>query len=449
MSDPTRSAISYQQLIFIGSLMTAIPATFVALWLIWTGRVASHAAWGYSALLAAATFILALGVRSRLISPLRTLSNMLLAVREGDYSIRGREARHGDALGEVFFELNSLIEALHEQRLDAIEAARLLRKVMEEIDVSVFTFDDEMRLRLVNRAGERLLQQPAERLLGRSAGELGLAASLQGDTPVVREMAFPLRAGRWELRHGAFRQRGVPHQLLVATDLSKALREEERQAWQRLLRVLGHELNNSLTPIKSMAATLETLLAREPRPGDWEEDLGRGLHVIRSRTETLGRFMESYSQLARLPQPVMRPVNVREVVERVLKLESRLRVVLTGGPDLTIEADADQLEQLLINLVRNAVDASVETGGSVEVGWALNGSYLDLCVRDEGHGIANPANLFVPFFTTKAGGSGIGLVLSRQIAESHAGTLTLENRPATRGCEARLKLPLERAVGGS
>jgi signal transduction histidine kinase len=320
--------------------------------------------------------------------------------------------------------------------------------------VAVFAFDPERRLRLVNRAGERLLSQSAERVFMRTADELGLSDCLSvrdDDAAHTLSAAFPGDGGvfkRWGVRRSSFRERGVPHQLLVITDLSQPLREEELKAWQRIVRVLGHELNNSLAPIKSIAGSLASLLTREPPPADWRDDMQHGLTVVSSRAESLSRFMESYASLARLPPPRLAPVRVGEVVSRVAGLETRLRVEVEPGAEQIISADADQLEQLLINLVRNAADASLVTGGGVRVGWrrtsagANGGGHVEIWVRDEGLGIANAANLFVPFFTTKPGGSGIGLVLCRQIAEAHGGTLMLENRRRAQGCEARLRLPL-------
>jgi two-component system nitrogen regulation sensor histidine kinase NtrY len=345
-------------------------------------------------------------------------------------------------------EVNDLGQTLRDQRLGAMEATALLRTVMGEIDVAVFAFDGNQRLRLVNRAGEKLLAQPAMRLLGRTSDELGLAVCLNrpdGGAQTM-QMVFPGGVGRWDIRRSTFREGGAQHQLLVLTDLSQTLREEERTAWQRLLRVLGHELNNSLAPIKSVAGSLADLLGRQPRPADWGEDMQRGLEVISSRADSLARFVESYSKLARLPQPRFEPLNIRDLLLRVASLETRLPVKVVSGPGLIISGDNVQLEQLLINLVRNAVDASMEaapaSGGAVEVSWAQSNGKVEVWIRDEGPGLANTANLFVPFFTTKVDGSGIGLVLSRQIAEAHGGTLTLENRAGLRGCEAVLRLPL-------
>jgi nitrogen fixation/metabolism regulation signal transduction histidine kinase len=314
---------------------------------------------------------------------------------------------------------------------------------MEEIDVAVFAFDEERRLQLANRAGERTLDRPVERLWGRTAEELGLATALDAGERGVLELAFPSGLGRYEVTGGTFRQHGRPHRLLVLANVSRALREEERQAWQRLIRVLGHELNNSLAPIKSIAGSLGQMLERSDRPPDWDDDAKRGLTVISARAEALSRFMEAYGRLARLPPPQLQPVSVSALVRRVAGLETRVPIAINAGPEVLLQADPDQIEQLLINVLRNAADASLETSGRVAVGWEVRAGQVVVSVDDEGPGISNTANLFVPFFTTKPGGSGIGLVLSRQIAEAHGGSLDLRNRVDARGCEARLILPLE------
>ncbi|HUU12775.1 MAG TPA: ATP-binding protein [Terriglobia bacterium] len=433
---------SHERRVLTLALLAGLPGSLLAFILLWVGDYSSRTQVTLGALVVGTWLAFAFAVRHRVVFPLRTISNLLGALREGDFSVRARGARRDDALGEVVLEVNALSETLREQRLGALEASALLRKVMEEIDVAVFAFDGEQKLQLVNRAAERLLGQPAGRLLGRTAADLRLAECLESESPRTAPLSFPGRVGRWEIHRSTFRERGLPHQLLVLSDLSRALREEERQAWQRLIRVLGHELNNSLAPIRSVAESLETMLRREPLAADWREDARRGLAVIGARAEALSRFMGAYARLARLPPPQLRLVNVSEWIRRATRLETRLEVKLEPGPELTVRADGDQLEQLLINLVRNAVDAALETGGGASVAWRKNGNYLEIRVEDEGPGLSNPANLFVPFFTTKLAGSGIGLVLCRQIAEAHGGTLTLENRKAGRGCEARVRLPL-------
>ena len=434
--------LTHDRRILMLALLSGLPAVVVALVLLWRGDFSPNTRWTLTVLLLGGWFGFALAARERVAHPLQTVSNLLSALREEDFSVRARGARRDDPLGDVMFEVNALSETLREQRLGALEATALLRTVMEEINLAVFAFDDAQRLRLVNRAGERLLAQPVERLLGRTAAELGLSDCLQGKTTRTLQMTFPGGIGRWGMRRNSFRQGGLPHQLLVLADLSQALREEERQAWQRLLRVLGHELNNSLAPIKSISGSLAGLLNREPPPADWREDMQRGLDVIASRADALSRFMEAYSRLARLPQPKLQPLEIEPLVRRVAGLETRVPVVLLPAANVLIQADGDQLEQLLINLLRNAADAALETKGGVRIGWAKAGAQLEVHVEDEGPGLSNTGNLFVPFFTTKPGGSGIGLALSRQIAEAHGGSLTLENRKQATGCVARLRLPL-------
>jgi two-component system, NtrC family, nitrogen regulation sensor histidine kinase NtrY len=436
--------MKFERRVTVLALFAGLPGVALCALLLWFDGYSSRVQWTVDLLLVCVWLGIAANLKNRVVRPLQTLSNILAAIREGDYSIRGRRAASGDALGEVMLEVNDLGATLRGQRLGAMEATALLRTVMSEIDSAIFAFDPSQQLRLVNRAGERLLARPGALLLGRTSAELGLSACLDGNEdhrPYTMQMVFPGGAGRWEIRHGTFREGGMQHQLLVLTDLSQTLREEERSAWQRLLRVLGHELNNSLAPIKSVAGSLADLIERDTRPADWREDMHRGLEVISSRADSLARFIESYSKLARLPPPRFERLQIGEVVKRVAALETRLPVKVSAGPDIAVRADGAQLEQLLINLVRNAVDASLESQGSVEVGWTRQNGKLIVSVKDEGLGLANTANLFVPFFTTKSSGSGIGLVLSRQIAESHGGNVTLENRTDVTGCEAKLILP--------
>jgi two-component system nitrogen regulation sensor histidine kinase NtrY len=437
-----KPSLVHEQRVLLLALLSGLPAVLTALIILWTYDFSPRVQWTLGLLIVGCWLGFAFGVRDRVANPLRTLANLLEAIREGDYSIRARGVRKDDALGEVMQQVNMMGSTLRAQRLGALEATTLLRKVMEEIEVAVFAFDGEQRLRLVNRAGERLLGEPSERLLAKSAVSLGLEPYLAGEPHQTIQRNFAGGSGRWGVGRSMFREGGLPHQLLVFTDLTRPLREEELKAWQRLVRVLGHELNNSLAPIKSIAGSLESILNRQPRASDWEDDMRSGLAVIASRSEALGRFMTAYARLARLPAPTLAPLELSTLVRRVAGLETRLQPELIAGPELTIRADGDQLEQALINLIRNAADASLETGGTVRVGWRRQTTGVVIWVRDEGHGLANTSNLFVPFFTTKPGGSGIGLVLSRQIAEGHGGSLTLQNATDGPGCEACMMLPM-------
>ncbi len=440
-----KRSLGYERRLMLVAFVGGLPGSLAALVFFWAGPHALRLKWTATLVIVGVWLGACLVLRERTIRPLQTLSNVLAALREGDYSIRVRGIRRDDALGELQIETNSLAEMMRRQRFDAVEATTLLHTVMGEIDVAIFAFDAGQTLRLANRAGERLLAQPSAALLGKSARELDLKDCLEGEPTRTFERRFPGGLGRWGLRRSLFREEGRPHQLLVIANLSLALREEERTAWQRLIRVLGHELNNSLTPIKSIAGSLQRVLTRMDLPkerSEDREDLARGLSIIGARAEALGRFLEGYARLAKLPAPKFGPLAIDPWVREIARLEVRLPVVVQGGPPLVLAADRDQLEQLLINLIRNAVDAVLETRGEVRVRWEKRDGEFELDVEDDGPGLGNPANLFVPFFTTKEKGTGIGLVLARQIAENHGGSLTVENRANARGCLARVRLPI-------
>ena len=438
--------LRYERRIFLMALAVGFPGVAVALLLLWgPPSWIVQRPWGFTIGIVILWLMLAFALRRHIVSPLQTVSNVVAALREGDFSVRGRQSRSlnpHDTLEELIREINELARLLHAQRLGAVEAAALLSKVMEEIDVAVYTFDAENRLKLLNRSAAQLLNLAPERAIGKTASELELLEYLDDTGPRVRDASFAGRTGRWEIRRSAFREEGRPHRLLVFSDLTRTLREEELQAWQRIVRVIGHEINNSLTPIKSISGSLQSQMVKPDRAADWEQDLERGLEIIGSRAEALGRFMNAYTRLAKLPKPRLQPVDIGALVRRIAGLETRMMVHLHSTKPLTVSADADQLEQVVINLIRNAVDASIETGGGVAVTWDSCPTHADLRIEDEGPGLSNTSNLFVPFFTTKPGGSGIGLVLSRQIAEAHGGSLRLENRPSGRGCIAHLRLPL-------
>lgn len=439
--------LRHESRLFLYAVLAGLPGSVAALWLLWSGVYSSRIQWTLTLIIAATWLGFAFAVRERTVMPLQTLANLIESLREGDYSIRAREPAGRDALGDVMVEVNELGELLRSQRFLRLDATTLLQQVIQEVDVAVFTFDEEGTLRLANRAAERMMAQPQERLLGRSAAELGLEDSLRAeDLTTTFEHTFPGQTGRWQARRSTFRESGRPTHLLVLSDLSKALRAEERQAWQRLIRVLGHELNNSLAPIKSTASTLAGILRRDDPHEGWRDDAQRGLVMIADRCESLNRFVVAYSKLARLPAPQRSPLSVAPLIRRVVGFETRRQVRVeepAEGESQVIRADRAQLEQLLINLIKNAVEAVMENDGDVVVTWSRGKAEVEIRVLDTGPGLAATHNLFVPFFTTKPGGSGIGLVLCRQIAEAHSGRLTLENRQDTEsGCVAKLSLPI-------
>ena len=370
---------SHEGRVVLLALLAGLPGSVTAFWMLWIEYPSSaKVQWTLTVLILGAWLGFALAVRERVVFPLQTLSNLLGALREGDFSVRGRSPRPDDALGEVMREVNTLGSTLREQRLGAMEATTLLRTVMREIAVAIFAFDENQRLRLVNRAGERLLAAPAERLLGQTAGELQMDVCLDGPAVTTLQTVFPGGAGRWGVRRTRIREHGLPLELVVISDLTQALSEQELHAWQRLVRVLGHELNNSLTPIKSIAGSLESIVARDPLPDDWRDDMRRGLSVIMSRSDSLSRFIGAYARLAKLPRPQLQPLSVADCVGRAVSFETRLPVQVEAGPNFTIQGDPDQLEQVLINLLRNAADASLTTKGRRDGGLAARHDAGDL-----------------------------------------------------------------------
>jgi len=404
-----------------------------------------------------ACLLIGAALHDHIVRPLQTLANVVGALRDEDYSFRARLAIPNDALGELSLEVNALADLLAKHRTGAMEATALLQRVVEEVDIPIFAFDPANRLRLMNSSGEKLLQQSSNRLIGRSASELKLGNCLSCENESLVEVSFGTEA-RWFVRRSSFRQQGVPHTLVVLSDVSRALREEERRAWQRLIRVLGHELNNSLAPIKSIAGSLRSRIIRHGIKEDEKQDFERGLSIIETRAASLNRFLQGYRQLAQMPPPVLQSCSVSAIVRRVAALETRVRVQVRPGLDLACMADPDQLEQMLINLLRNAAEAVLqeadagtnsndskqrEVEGPVVLSWSSGADELIITIEDNGPGLMNPSNAFVPFYTTKAEGSGIGLVLSRQIAEAHGGSLELENRSDRQGCVVKIRLPMK------
>lgn len=393
-------------------------------WLPWVATVAG-------------VILLAWHLPARILRPISSLASVLEAVRGEDLSLRARADR-GGVMGDLAREINRLADSLRTHKLATRQSDALLAKLMQEIDLPIFTFDRQWKLAAANPAAERLCGLRLN--AGISAQSLGLQDLVErvDDEPVRLELAGG--AGRFLVRRRLFRIAGKPHTLLVLDEVGDALGAERREAWQSLVRVLGHEINNSLTPIKSIS---QTLLSTGAEALDAEE-VREGLALIASRADALGRFVGGYAALARLPAPTFKRVELDRLMARVVEWQTRLEVE-REGPQVAIRADADQLEQALINLVKNAADAMEGRAGRVRLQWRMKNTGetpgVLIEVLDNGPGPPDSENLFVPFFTTKPGGSGVGLLLARRIAELHGGWLELASRQDEPGAVARLWLP--------
>ena len=388
-------------------------------------------------------------VTEQITRPMQTLANVVASLREDDYSFRARGGQRNDALGDLALEINALASMLQGQRAGSLEAMALVERVMSSMQSPVLAFDREGTLKLLNQAGERAFGLRGQTSLGRTAKKLSLEYLLDASDDDLISIGGTQQASRWVIKRASFRLRGVPHTLLVLSDVSAALREEERVAWERLIRVLGHEINNSLTPIKSIAGSLRARLASLQGRGKDDSDFETGLEVIENRAESLNRFLQAYRQLMGLPAPKLEAVSLAALIERVARIETRIRVSIPNTVDITLMVDADHIQQALINLVRNAAeaalspDASDEDAPQVQIAWESMGNEVVIAILDNGPGLTNAGNLFVPFYTTKPSGTGIGLVLAQQIAQAHRGSVQLANRTDGRmGCRAELRLPL-------
>jgi two-component system nitrogen regulation sensor histidine kinase NtrY len=367
------------------------------------------------------------------------MAALLLGLREGDFSLRAATAR--GPRGAAYAAFNELADMMTGTRRAGIESDALLGKLLGAVELAIVVVGPRETIIGVNQAAEHLLGQSGETLIGAAPASVGIGSWLDTHAPNRFETPLPGGAGPWDVRRLRFRRSGRDHLMLVASDLSRALRDEERRVWRGLIRVLSHETGNSLGPIQAIAESLQATASTNT-----DVDVAAGLALIERRARSLASFIRGYADLARLPPPVLEPTSVTALVARVVALETRLPVRIKAPLEITVMADATQLEQALINLLRNAVDAALNPPptepGVVTTCVRIEGAHSLIEITDNGPGLPPTNNMFVPGFTTKKGGSGIGLVLAREILEAHGGTLLLRSGDNSAGTVAQIRLPL-------
>ena len=387
----------------------------------------------------------------------RSLSNLLDAMLQGDYSLRARASHDDKALNELIDATNSLAIRLNKQRIETIESQLLLNTVISHIDVAIIALNSDDELTLTNPAAKQLLGLPlsTENIATHEPlKQLGQMKNLKQGENKVMPLNFSGQQGKFNVHMEHYREAGEQQKLFFITDVSSLLRSEERKAWQALVRVISHEINNSLSPIASISQSLVRLINRQENIELHKESIIEGLGIVSQRSKNLSGFINSYKKIASLPDPDKKNVSIVRIVHKVIGLYQVNQLEVHSSQDVELFIDEVQFEQVLINLIKNAIEAvknadengnpqsKLSTKNRVAISWHLHGNLFRLSISDDGTGVSNPDNLFVPFFTTKSNGSGIGLVLCRQIIEAHGGKLSLANKADSHGCIATIELSL-------
>ena len=432
--------------IFFIVLTSVVPALGLLVYIIFKNELSTTTVVILFFICCAWVALVASNVREKLVHHIRTMSNLIEAIRAEDYSLKGSRAREPGELAELYQQINALNAKLKNARQSETELQNLLETVVNQINVAIVACDSDGYITLANRLTCKLLNKKPEFLLNvalqdTALNDLPLDKLDKGEQSQLLEHRFPGADGRWQIHQSYYRHQGKPGRILFITDLKQVLSVEEINAWQRLIRVIGHEVNNSLTPITSICQTLEKILSLPPEQRS-EEDIASGLNVIAERAKGLKEFISVYARIARLPEPQKEIISVEALLSKLQRIFTDQPVTFTPAPTIKLFGDPVHLEQVLINLIKNAVEASKNHSESVTVQVTTDSENCQFIIVDNGIGISNTANLFVPFYTTKPQGAGIGLTLCRQIAAKHNGMVNLENRPDKLGAVATLTLPL-------
>ena len=379
----------------------------------------------------------------------RTVTSFLESIKYSDFSDQFSSGLRGKSFDELNAAFSSVIKRFRDLRQDREENYRYLQTVVQHVGIGLIAFDEKGEVELINNAARRLFHTATVKNIDKLRSfsvdlveRLRVAQPGQQQLVTVRNtndvLQLSIYTTRLHLRHR--------HITLASfQNISSELSAREMDAWQNLIRVLTHEIRNSLTPISSLAATVEEMVT-SPKPADDaasgrdDEDMREALGTIRQRCDGLLNFVDSYRRLTRLPKPTFHSFPVGELLHDTEQLvmpeitTHGIRLDCSVEPEnLELVADRQLIEQVLLNLLRNAVDALSDRPDAVITMMAFGAAdgRVAISVSDNGPGIVPDAleQIFVPFYTTKKGGSGIGLSLSRQIMRLHRGTLTVRSIP--------------------
>jgi two-component system, NtrC family, nitrogen regulation sensor histidine kinase NtrY len=379
----------------------------------------------------------------------RKLTRFLESIKYSDF-ISGFAADHklGNSFKDLNIAFNDVMEAFRKARSEKEESWQYLNTVVQQVRTGILSFDAEGAIQLINTNAKRYIGTTTIKNI----------AELSSSNPKLYNVIISVAAGKSELYKAGnelqltvqcteLRIRGADVKLITLQNIQGELQRQEAEAWQNLTRVLRHEIMNSITPISSLTSTLREILQHDlvKRDSHFElneettTDIKDGLMTIENRSKGLIKFIDAYREYTSLPKPTIKTVMLKDLIEKVATLMKeelkRTNIAFTyscSSDYLTIQADEEMIEQVLINLLKNAKEALQETSGA---SLALQAHYHDNSVKievtDNGPGIIKEAieNIFVPFYTTKRSGSGIGLSLSRQIMQLHNGSITVVSEP--------------------
>ncbi|MDO9319679.1 MAG: ATP-binding protein [Gammaproteobacteria bacterium] len=430
---------------------TAIPSILLVATL-WFFDVSGYLIGIAGCLLAFLTLHCVMTIWRRTQDQYRNLHNLLESIIQGDHSLRGVAERESGELGELVGTINALARASQQQRLQSEESLLLVRKIIDQIDVSIIAWGKDGRMQFINPAAEKLLGVPPENSnYGVEALQLPpalqIANQFQAGETRVLDLDIAKARGRFRLHVERFIADGHSNSLLFITDVSKLLKSEERKAWRNLIRVLSHEINNSLAPLVSLSNALSKQVRLREKDAELRKELVDGISIISHRAESMAEFVKNHQQIAQLPTLSKRKVELLQLIRRVVSLFPNSAIDINGS-ETEVVIDPLLMEQVLINLIKNAIESTERSSAKlgapplpIVVDWEVHDKRLTITIVDSGEGIQSLDNLFVPFYTTKPHGSGIGLVISQQIIEAHGGDINVSNRTDQRGCRVTINIP--------